>query len=216
MNLKSTVVVCLLVAIIPAALGFWYLNKELPTVDPPRLPIDDRTSLDPDLNFLQSSTYWDEEILRRFNEQPLSAIDSGSVNRVYRLILMPTFDRPVCVRVESKQGRKTVAIKVLDGLGGYGAEEYGKFMSAKERALTEQEWTEIERLIESSSFWYIPRIDIRAVPVTDGATWVLEGATDSYHLVERITPSPQLEELMVYLLELSGVKNDYQGYYQAQ
>ena len=195
----------------------WHLSQPLPEIPLPRgLPINDRISMDPDFTYEVSAREWNEKYLVKFNEPPLDVISEFHKTISYRLILFPTFDRPISIRAESVNGDRRLITKILDGDGGFGISELGRLSNSRERTLSEVEWSELERRIDSSSFWYVPRIDRYDLPVVDGALWVFEGATDIYHKTTRVTPKDEMLELMVYMLSLAGLQMEYVDYYRLE
>ncbi len=87
-------------------------------------------------------------------EQPLwSRAGRDSETRIYRLLWLPSFHHPVCVRVDhSSQGTRLHA-RVLDGAGGY---DPGQVAIDREVALGHHQWRELERLVSAAAFWEMP------------------------------------------------------------
>lgn len=207
-------VVALIVFLIAAACSgvAWYLTRPLPNISPPRVRIDDRTQSYPSTEELSYQDEQKGELLTRFREAFLEAGHLDERQEIYRLILLPTFDPPAMVRVENVNGKRRLIVKKLSGLGGYGIDKLGTLASASEVELNGDQWAEIQRRIDYSSFWYIPALDATDELVHDGAYWYLEGSTGVYHSVGRIQPKNELMQVHVYLLELAGLKSQYAGY----
>ena len=191
------------------AVGAVFLTRRLPSVDAPRIRIDDRYSVD--ISLLETAA-WERELLARFGEEPLDSAAFDS-DECYRFILLPTFDRPLLVRVWRHNGRPYIVTKQLGGVGGYGKPALGKVAVEKVRPISEKEWQKVAFSIERSEFWYLPSHDPGDVPVIDGAFWYLEGSREgAIHTVGRITPSGQLGATFDFLLKLSGTISEYKGY----
>lgn len=218
MNLSKVIqFLAAIVLVTPMAVFTWLLSRPLPKIDPPMMPVDHRVFPGPQLennDYLEylSPIEWKREILDRFGENDLRTQPDAST-QVYRLVFLPTFDPPVCIRVESRAGQYSVEVTKLSGLGGFGFDELGSRKPTVSRYISRQDWLDLERLIDASRFWELPRVDILDEPVPDGAWWVLEGENGLYHRVQRITPHVKLKAAMVKMLDLGGVKDDYRGYF---
>ncbi|MEJ7862981.1 MAG: hypothetical protein WKF90_15240 [Pyrinomonadaceae bacterium] len=92
--------------------AFWLLNRPLPTIDlPQNLPecasdFNAETTSD-------SASVWRIKFLARFREIPLKE-SSAKVDEVYRLIWIPTFDKPTVIRVWRSGESFYVATKRLN------------------------------------------------------------------------------------------------------
>jgi hypothetical protein len=203
-----------IVVVIPIAVVTWLLSRPIPMIDPPLMAVDHRVFPGPQFEEMVylAPAEWKREILSRFEENDLRNNPESSTE-VYRLVFLPTFDPPVSVRVENRSGQYSVSVTKLSGQGGFGFDELGRRKPTTARFISNQDWLDLERLIEECRFWEVPTFDVHDVPVTDGAYWILEGENGLYHRVQRITPSPKLEAAMVKVLDLGGVKNDYPGYF---
>jgi hypothetical protein len=154
----------------------------------------------------------EREALRRFGERPLEdASFSSGVS--YRLILYPTFHRPILVQARMDGGVPGLKTKTLSGVGGYGIGELGKLAVNEQRPLSSSEWQRFEVYIDDSEFWTEPRIDTHDEPVEDGNVWSLHARRpDLFHRIDRITPSRKELALFRYLLKLSSHEEDYVAY----
>ena len=130
------------------------------------------------------------------------------------MVLLPTFDAPITVRIWRSGKQHFLITKRTNGLGGFGMDKFGKLSYEKTRPLTEDEWNMFIKLLDESSFWDMPSL-ARNIPVTDGASWFIEGVHNkNFHEVLRITPSKEFEEVCVYFLKLTGFEKEYEGYSQ--
>ena len=209
-------VLAAIVMVIPIAVVAWMLSRPLPKIDPPVMAVDHRAFPGPKLENNDYLEYlapieWKREVLDRFGENDLRTQPDAST-QVYRFVFLPTFDPPVCVRVDNRSGQYSVAATKLSGLGGFGFDELGSRKPTRARFISREDWLDLQRRVEESRFWELPRIDILDEPVNDGAYWVLEGENGLYHRVQRITPSAKLQAAMVKMLDLGGVRKDYAGY----
>ena len=152
---------------------------------------------------------WEEKILSKFKEKSL--VNDRS-EESYRLVLLPTFDAPIAIRIYQFQNQKILVIKKLSGEGGFGLEKFGKLSYEKTKTLTDEEWNNAINLLEQMSFWNISPLSDE-IPVTDGATWVLEGKNKELsHQIERITPVDKFKAVCSYFLKLSESEKDYKEY----
>src|SRR4051812_23350007 len=106
---------------------------------------------DPDRD--QSPAGWDAFFPFAVQEGPLR--ESDGQPSVYRLLHLPTFDRPTVVLLIDADGWRVVR-KQTDGRGGYFP---GKLVSEAERGLTAAEVVRFERLVERAGFWELPSFD---------------------------------------------------------
>lgn len=156
--------------------------------------------------------FWEKEILKRFKEVPLEkTVDSA--NETYRMVLLPTFDAPIMVKIWRDGDSYFLMTKKTDGMGGFGLDKFGKLSFEKTRTLTVNEWNDFIKLIDESMFWQMPPY-IEEMIVADGALWVIEGQMKNRHQeVRRILPTEEFQASCTYLLRLSGFASDYDGYW---
>jgi hypothetical protein len=132
----------------------------------------------------------------------LSQRDTKAV--IYRFLWLPTFDRPVSVRiVESKDGATFHAV-LLGGRGGY---DPGKVVETKSEKLSESQWKDVQARLEKLQFWKMPTDDPEPGG-TDGDELILEGTSGGhYHIVVRYGPTSQADYVGLgqSLLALSGL-----------
>lgn len=200
--------------VVAALLGVmvWRSIPDLPTIEPPRTAETTGEFFDAEVyEYLDDS---EREILKRFNEAPLTS-DSFSEGIIYRLILLPTFDEPILVQVRVDAAGPYIKTKILNGVGGYGIEKFGVLAFNEERQLTRAEWDKLTETVRHSGFWGDPGIDRTDEPVNDGASWSLYGRDfGAFHRIHRITPKPKSLTLFRYILRLAGHEDDYRGYWQ--
>lgn len=114
---------------------------------------------------------------------------SNTPDAAYRITYLRTFDRPIVMRIENKQGKITLYWKVTDGMGGY---EPGNIIQNGSKELTMAEWQKIEDMAQNTDFWHIPSTqtmvasDGSIVLEFDGSRWIMEGKnSEKYHVVDR-------------------------------
>jgi hypothetical protein len=133
----------------------------------------------------------------------LSQKDRSAI--VYRLLWLPTFDRPVSVRVMKTGESATLDAVQLDGRGGYGP---GKVAIRNTLKLDPKQWDEINRRVAEAKFWASPTKKPNKDLDTDGDQLIVEGVrAGEYHLVDRHGPQSNADyaDLCRHLLTLSGL-----------
>jgi hypothetical protein len=208
----------IVLALITFAIGIsltalWLFNKEVPDVSIPQSEIIRASNFSYDSELpLSERKFWEKEIFSRFKEKPLIKY-SSEFDETYRLILLPTFHKPLIIRLSRKGNERFLTTKKLSGEGGFGIKKFGKLAFEKTQPLSETEWTTFVNLLEKAYFLDLPTIDKNEEPVNDGAEWVIEGLQNGkFHDIHRITPNEDLEAYYIYLLKLSGVDKEYEGY----
>jgi hypothetical protein len=130
----------------------------------------------------------------------------------YRLLWLPSFDHPVCVRIDWTGDGARLHARVLDGKGGY---EPGQVAIDKWLALNGTQWSNLVRHLEAASFWEIPT-KLKDDGGSDGDQLIIEGIKGGkYHVVDRWEPDPAYAALCRYMLDLSGLKvqKAWEGYH---
>jgi hypothetical protein len=154
------------------------------------------------------------EILRRKQRYSefLAAMDEpslwvpsarGGAAASYRLLWLPSFHHPICVRIDRTGRSARLRAVVLDGKGGY---EPG--LIAIDRTITfgDDQWMRLESRFGGADFWSIPT-DEGETSSTDGDRLIVEGVSQTrYHVVDRKEPDRTYEELCRSMLELSGLR----------
>jgi predicted small lipoprotein YifL len=125
---------------------------------------------------------WYSKHLKAMSERPI-ALENG--RRTYRLLWLRTFHHPVAIRIVATKDTQTVYATELDGAGGY---EPGKVLRKVSRDLSASEFSDFEAFLEASGFWEMASSQVPEG--LDGAQWIVEAATDKYHVVDRWSPTP--------------------------
>ena len=148
-------------------------------------------------------TAWYSKHLVAMGEPSLWMLSRSLDNAtIYRLLWLPTFHHPVCVRIERTPGGARLHATVLDGQGGY---DPGLVAIERNILLAEEEWDDLNQHLERAGFWAMPasREDDGGC---DGEQLIVEGLKGgSYHLVDRWMPEPAYEKLCRYMLDLTGL-----------
>ena len=176
-----------------------------------QIPQPPRTT---DLDAAQSaSSQGYAHYLQLFQEPELLAPASKESPEVYRLLVVPTFSRPLSIRIERRGAEYFITSKTLSGQGGY---DPGHLQDVREYVIMPREWHHFKGLLQESAFWLLPAEDKKFEPDSegsveiclDGSTWLLEGLRNGeYHAVERYCPElPTFEACGHFLLELSQLE----------
>jgi hypothetical protein len=169
----------------------------------------------PDLAFGENKTThdfrveWYTKHLRAMQEPTLWALCPIDLSTtVYRLLWLPTFGHPVCVRIVRSGAITALHATRLSGRGGY---EPGKIAVKKQLELNEAQWDGFVRKLAQANFWTLPtRINIltfdgRPVIGLDGDRLILEGVLGGkYHIVDRHSPKGgSYVDLCGHMIQLS-------------
>lgn len=138
----------------------------------------------------------------RVMEEPMLYASLPQNREVFRFLRLPSWGRPVAVRVQSTPaGEYRMIVTVLSGSGGY---EPGVIKERHERSLSEQEWRGLKQVLRETEFWNQPAW--KETQGRDGEQWIIEGISgDRYHVVDRWTPrAGPVHRIGSYLLDLAG------------
>lgn len=152
------------------------------------------------------------KLSRVFGETPALPIDDVNVES-YRITIIPTFFKPIKIRVEKHNGEYRIVAKRLSGQGGFDA---GTLEVEKSRALKDSEWRHLMSLLAASQFWEMSYLEKEPKPnekgeveiCLDGSEWVLEGVRNGeFHAVNRYCPTDKrFQAIGLLLTKLSGFK----------
>lgn len=143
---------------------------------------------------------WYSLHLESMNELPLSALVNEDES--YRFLWLRSFHHPVAIHVWRAGGRYFMAVKQMNGRGGY---DPGTVELDRTRSLTENDWDAFMLHLEHSQYWTMPTTDDRMW--NDGAQWIMEGYREGrYHIVDRQCPDyGAYRDACMYLLRQSGL-----------
>jgi hypothetical protein len=87
------------------------------------------------------------------------------------------------------------------------ADRKANIVYAKRTNLTKRNWDTFEKLVEKAHFWQIP---ITATQDgMDGSEWIIEAHfANNYRFVDRWMPDGSFKEIGLYLIKLSGLKEE--------
>ena len=136
-------------------------------------------------SFGEASSQKAGDPLRLLDEAKLEAQPKQSQNRIYRLIIAPTWGNRFCFRIQNTSGGGLLIMKRLAGQAGYGD---GPLAETKEFPLSVSEFQEVEDLIANSGY---EKMGLRDPGQgTDGDSWSLEvSKPESYHIAIRWCPN---------------------------
>jgi hypothetical protein len=163
-----------------------------------------KLAFDEEKDASEFSSAWYSSHLRAMGEPSLWALArKNQTASVYRLLWLPSFHHPVCVRISSTAGGARLHVKVLDGAGGF---RPGLVAIERNIMLPEHEWNNLNRYLKQAGFWKMPTRPEDDLGVEDGAQLILEGVqAGTYHVVDRQIPEPAYKELCRHMLELTGL-----------
>jgi hypothetical protein len=135
---------------------------------------------------------------------------------VFRLLWLPSFDRPISVRIVKSKDSIVVHVIELDGAGGFAP---GKVAVDKTMTLRKGQWEEFQRLVDAAKFWALPTTSQDGDRFDDGAQLILEGVQNgSYHVADRMgfKEDSYLKLCRYVILDLSGldVHKTWNGYHK--
>jgi len=187
-----------------AATVAWYINRDLPQISAPSSYANHGEYGDYEWNLTTKQLeIWDRDLATLFKEPALHSLGNG-MESSYRLVLLPSFDNPVVVRIWRSGNQSFLVSKRTNGKG--------ILDEINSRSLSDDEWNGFINLLNTADFFGTPA-RISEDPMPDGATWTLEGSLNgSYRNVQRIAPTKEFEESCTYLLRLAGFWTEYDGY----
>lgn len=124
---------------------------------------------------------WYGKSLERMREPRLPGLAKDVNAEVYRIMILPTWGKPIAVRVQRHGELYSLSARRLDGQGGY---DPGKLVESKNSELSTEDSKTLELLIQKVSFFQLPTDD--DVFGHDGDEWIIEGVSQGkYHVVVR-------------------------------
>lgn len=131
----------------------------------------------------------------------LSRIAPGAT--VYRLLWLPTFRHPVCVRIERADDGGRLDAMVLDGQGGY---DPGGVAIERSLRVDVEQWNRLEQLVGEAAFWESRTWSDDGSVVEDGDQFVIEGTrAGTYRLLDTAELDRDQRRLCRYMLRLTGI-----------
>jgi len=130
---------------------------------------------------------WYAAHLSAMKEPVLASRGADKSHFAFRILYLPTWGRPVAVRIEKTGERIVLRSVMLSGDGGYGP---GTVKDEKESTITATEFASLLGEIRKSGFWELSPKD--EVIGFDGSQLIIEAIQDGKHVVfVRWTPENQ-------------------------
>jgi hypothetical protein len=125
---------------------------------------------------------WYGRCLERMREPRLPGLAKDVNAEVYRIMILPTWGKPIAVRVQRHGELYSLSARRLDGQGGC---DPGKLVESKNSELSTGDSKTLERLIQKVSFFQLPTTDDDVFGY-DGDESIIEGVSQGkYHVVVR-------------------------------
>lgn len=146
---------------------------------------------------------WYSKHLYSMNE-PVLYTKTG-IQECYRFTYLPTWHKPVCIRMIKNKETTYLHFKQTDGAGGYDA---GELIVDTIIEMTDHQYETFRSLLSKCEFWSLKsQTDDLGC---DGAEWILEAVEGRcYHMVNRWSPNdkrhPNFKACCDYLVSLSPV-----------
>ncbi len=169
----------------------------------PATEVDEHGPYFPDPPFNHFVRDWYSQHLRAMGEPSLWGWSRNDRDvTAYRFLWLPTWGRPVAVRIEKRRQGIVLHLRQLDGHGGY---EPGKIALDRKINLSPEQWNRQAERVARVGFWSLPtHVDHRG---SDGEQLVFEGVRNgTYHVVDRWSPgSGPYRGLCRSMLDLTGL-----------
>jgi hypothetical protein len=161
---------------------------------------------------------WYTQHLKAMREASLWILSQGDRGATsYRFLYLPTFTRPLSVRISGTGETASLHVVQLDGKGGY---KPGKIAYDRTVGLTAAQWADFQRYLIRIKFWNAParpglELDqgIGAGLTQDGTRMVFEGIQEGRYQVFdwqwEEAKDAVLTKLCMHILELSGLDLEY-------
>jgi hypothetical protein len=155
---------------------------------------------------------WIGAQLRSLGEPILHQPVGGGDHEVYRMVVLPSFDHPVSIRVVASTSRAVV--RMTDGWGGYGP---GKLSFARVVPVVAADLKTLRTVLDDIGFWRMPTKaplrevvepdgTVSVIVCTDGTMIVLEAAVAGrYHMIHRsCTNKDDVAEVVKVFKRIAG------------
>lgn len=164
-------------------------------------------AIHPGLNNYRAN--WYSEDLFAMREPSLWAHSRKDPKAVaFRFTYLPSFGRPLAVRVVFAGESATLYAVLLDASGYAG----GKPVDRRSVKLSENQWVGLKRLVDDANFWTLPN-EMWTNGIADGAGYVFEGIEGGkYHVVNansNLTPNDRYrcyQSLCKEMIKLSDIE----------
>jgi hypothetical protein len=170
---------------------------------------------------------WYSSTLCALQEPSLFALRNGKSIQVYRFLWLPSFHRPISVRLTiNADGTGSVITRTVDSHAGLltkPASDTGKPMQDRTIVIDHAQIKEVLGQLQHLAFWSMPTEEEQTAPrslgatsggrtfrqlIADGSHWIFEGLRDGeYHAVDRVSPDDNsYSRLCKYLFRLGKVE----------
>jgi hypothetical protein len=170
-----------------------------------------------------SSDTWYAYTLNALEEPPLFPLRSNGSVQVYRFLWLPSFQRPISVRLTiNSDGSGSIVARSVDlhtGLLQKVPSDTAKLILDTTRDVDKAQVQDVLGQLQRFAFWEMPTEEAQAAPQVphgtivrlpelDGSRWILEGIRGGeYHVVDRWSPKENsYSQICKYLLGLGRVE----------
>jgi hypothetical protein len=175
-------------------------------------------------NFMEK---WYSGTLRALEEPSLFALRNDPSRRVYRFLWLPSFHRPISVRLTiNADSSGLIVTRSVDSHAGLltkPASDTGELIRDSTISIDKVQTQDVLERLQRAAFWSMPIEEGRQlphssgtssggttvpVPGIDGSRWILEGVDGGeYHVVDRWSPPDNsYSKLCKYLSRLGRVE----------
>ena len=132
---------------------------------------------------------WYGQHLQALQELPIWNMPLGEHESIYRFLYLPSFGRPVCIRLmfTHTDADILITLKLSNGRGGV---ERGSLIYQDTKLLSKDDLIDFISLIDDMDFWDTPTHGSRELLSLDGSEYILEARSKGiYHIVTRTSPT---------------------------
>ena len=132
---------------------------------------------------------WYGQHLQALQEPAIWNMPLSEHESIYRFLYLPSFGRPVCIRLNFTHTDDDILItlKLSNGRGGV---ERGSLIYQETKLLSKDNLIDFISLIDDMDFWDTPTHGSRELLSLDGAEYILEARSKgTYHIVTRTSPT---------------------------
>ena len=147
-------------------------------------------------------------------ELPSLSCGAPPADETYRLVWMRSFHPLIAIQIVRTGDRYT-----LDFVTPHETRLSGKPLQRIHRQLTKDDWSRMVVGLQKLDFWNLSpkdqpsgnfvKEDTKEIIVTsrkDGASWIIEGRTDRYHVIDRWSDADDVIAVGRIFLDLAGLK----------
>jgi len=151
---------------------------------------------------------WFSKHLHSMDETAIYPFEEEREAHKYRLLILPSFDEPICIHLDLSASPPEIHSKTTDGQGGG---DPGVLNSSNRHELSGDQVEKLLAAFDSADFW--GQTYWKAPPrkaVLDGTRWVLEGVRlEHYHLVHRHeAEAEEMQSICDMIVSLAGISEE--------